>query len=609
MCFGIISKAQVNKSAFLDSLKGLPNNAAGIKYLIDLGTNYDNVDYKLALEIFKIAENKLGTDKPDTTLGIIYEKISNCYTRLYNSSEAIKYLIKVKEIGENLHRNRLITSAYSGIANVYGDNNDYERAIENLKIAVSYSKGDYPESNLYKAANLGNIGYNYYLLARSLNEHTPNYHKKYRSALLKSIYYHHLSFELPGLNKSIYWKTKDAINLCLSFIALPNLDSSMYYFQYTEATINKVNELDAKCEHEYNRGKIYEYKHDYLKAKQAYEASLAYAHKLNYQEYILENNLSLYRITKILGNYKEAIQYFATYSSNKDSVLTSKKLVEVMQLQTDYEINKKNLELQKKSNNNKILIGLFTGLCVVSFLGFKNFKNRQLVGKQKEALQAQKIIELEKDKQLFAVDAMLKGQEDERNRIAKDLHDGLGGMLSGVKISFNNLKEKIHLQAENSLQFDNSINKLDETISELRKISYNLMPEALLKFGLIDAINDFCTSTMQATQIIIAFETLGTTRELDSTAKIYIYRIVQELINNSVKHAKPSRILVQMTTAASKILITVEDNGKGMDANKMEHSKGIGIGNITHRVNYFKGNLTFENNVPHGTVVNIELNV
>ena len=612
LCITIVvycAHGQTNRTAFLDSLNNLPNDKQTINKIYKLGQSYDNINFQLMLDIFKVAEGKFGKTQPDTLLGNIYEGIGNGYARVYNLSESMKYMLKLIDIGEQLGKNKLITSAYSGIANVYAYNADYERAIQNLKIAVTYSKGDYTESNLYKAANLGNIGYNYYLLAQSMNKHTPDYPQKYRSALLKSIEYHHLSFESAGLKKNTYWKAKDAINLCLSFLALPNLDSSKYYFEYTEAIINNVKELDAKCEHEYNRGKIQEYQQEYLKAKQAYAASLTYARQLNYQEYIIENNLSLSRITKFLGNYPEALQYFTTYNHIKDSVLTSKKLVEVMQLQADHEIAKKNMEIERKSTNNKILIGLFTGLCIISILGYNIFKNRQLVAKQNEELHAQKITKLEKDKQLLAVDAMLKGQEDERNRIAKDLHDGLGGMLSGVKISFNNLKEKIGLQPENSLQFDNSINKLDETISELRKISYNLMPEALLKFGLSDALNDFCTSTMQATQINIAFESLGTSRELDSTAKIYIYRIVQELINNSVKHGKPTNILVQITTTPSKILLTVEDNGIGMEANKMASSKGIGITNIKHRINYFKGNLTFENNVPQGTVVNIELNV
>jgi two-component system, NarL family, sensor kinase len=102
---------------------------------------------------------------------------------------------------------------------------------------------------------------------------------------------------------------------------------------------------------------------------------------------------------------------------------------------------------------------------------------------------------------------------------------------------------------------------------------------------------------------------MGESRKLDNTANTYIYRIIQELINNAIKHGQPNQILVQLTTASNKVLITVEDDGKGIDNAKLATSKGTGLTNIKHRVNYFKGNVAFENNEPQGTVVNIELNV
>ena len=266
-------------------------------------------------------------------------------------------------------------------------------------------------------------------------------------------------------------------------------------------------------------------------------------------------------------------------------------------------------ENKQKSTQNKILIGLTLGLLAFAFLGYRNFRNRQKIAEQNEVLQQQKITELEKDKQLQSVDAMLKGQEDERNRIAKDLHDGLGGMLSGVKISFMNMKENMIMTAENVGVFERSISQLDNTIAELRKVAHNLMPEALVKFGLTDAINDFCMAMTTSTHIHIVYEHLGESRKLGNTADVYIYRIIQELISNAVKHGQPKQIIVQTTTTPTKVLITVEDDGKGLDANKLAMSKGIGITNIKHRVNYFKGQIEFDNNVPSGTVVNIELNI
>lgn len=302
------------------------------------------------------------------------------------------------------------------------------------------------------------------------------------------------------------------------------------------------------------------------------------------------------------GDYKNAFKNLQNKYKYNDSLFSQKNKNAIAKLESEKEVLNLNAINKQKTTNNKILIGLFSGLSLLTFLGYRNFKNRQKI-------QGLKITELEKDKQLLAVDAMLKGQEDERNRIAKDLHDGLGGMLSGVKMSFTNMKENMIMTAENVTVFEQSIGQLDGTIAELRKIAHNLMPEALVKFGLSDAINDFCNSLTQATHIHITYEHFGENRKLDNTANTYIYRIIQELINNAVKHGKPTSILVQMTTTPTKILLTVEDNGVGLEANKMASSKGIGIANIKHRVNYFKGSLDFENNIPKGTVVNIELTV
>ena len=302
------------------------------------------------------------------------------------------------------------------------------------------------------------------------------------------------------------------------------------------------------------------------------------------------------------GDYKNAYENLQNKFKYNDSLFSQKNKNAIAKLESEKEVLQLNAENKQKSTLNKVLVGSTVGLLLLGLLSYRNFRNRQ-------KLQQSKITELEKDKQLSAVDAMLKGQEDERNRIAKDLHDGLGGMLSGVKISFSNMKENLIMSAENVTVFEQSISQLDSTISELRKIAHNLMPEALVRFGLNDAVKDFCTSIMTATHIHIIYESMGETRGLDNTANTYIYRIIQELINNAVKHGKPSQILVQLTTTPNKILITVEDDGKGIDLDKKALSKGIGLTNIKHRVNYFKGNVVFEPKKPQGTVVNIELNV
>ena len=135
-----------------------------------------------------------------------------------------------------------------------------------------------------------------------------------------------------------------------------------------------------------------------------------------------------------------------------------------------------------------------------------------------------------KNKQLLSIDAMLRGQEEERNRIAKDLHNGLGSLLSGTKLSFMNVKETLALSPENKVIFERSLSMLDNTIGDLRKVAQNLMPEALVKFGLHEALRDFCDSLRLSSGIQVLYQQFGEIRKQSSTAEIYTYRIVQELV-------------------------------------------------------------------------------
>ncbi len=303
---------------------------------------------------------------------------------------------------------------------------------------------------------------------------------------------------------------------------------------------------------------------------------------------------------KRLEDYKNAYDYASKYYRKHLLRINSKNFTEISDIQHQFEQERKDREIAKKSTLNKILMGSAAALLLMGLLGYRNFISRQKI-------QQQKITDLEKDKQLLAIDAMLKGQEDERSRIAKDLHDGLGGMLSGVKLSFVNMKENMVMDAESVQSFENSIMQLDNTIRELRKVAHNLMPEALVRFGLKNAVLDFCNSMQVSSKTKIIFEQMGTERQLSNTADLYIYRIIQELINNAVKHSACNQILVQLTKTTDKILLTVEDDGKGFNTQQLQHAEGIGMKNIQQRVNYFKGKMDITSQPGEGTSVNIEL--
>lgn len=218
---------------------------------------------------------------------------------------------------------------------------------------------------------------------------------------------------------------------------------------------------------------------------------------------------------------------------------------------------------------------------------------RSYLGKQ---LQRQKMI-MEKE---LAI-------EQERNRMARELHDGLGSMLSGIKHSFSAMKNRLSLAEQEELVFHNNIDKLNESILELRNISHSMASESLLKYGLENSLKDYCQNLSHQGQPSISFNALGTSgMKLNEEQSFHIFRIVQELLQNCIKHAGASQIILQLSFNQRRLYITVEDDGKGFDLN-YDIDKGMGLKNIETRVKILKGKMDYQTAPQKGTSVLIEI--
>lgn len=157
--------------------------------------------------------------------------------------------------------------------------------------------------------------------------------------------------------------------------------------------------------------------------------------------------------------------------------------------------------------------------------------------------------------------------------------------------------------------FERSLDMIDTSIKELRRVAHNMMPEMLTKFGLDEALREYC-NTINATKLLtVKYQSHGMTARMDKSSEIIIYRIIQELLNNTLKHAAAKEAFVQLIREDSRLNIVVEDNGKGFDANFSENNKGAGWVNIRSRVEYLKGQLDIHSEQGKGTLVNIEFNV
>ena len=362
------------------------------------------------------------------------------------------------------------------------------------------------------------------------------------------------------------------------------------------------------------------------RAKKEYKKGLEYAEKCRELAVSLNNKIIEAEIYKELSYYqhhlgrdREALESLASYVAISDTINSTELEKEINRLETQYQSEKKEREiLELKSENDTVelklaqkrsqiyfLVSVSLGLLILAglaFFGYRNFKKR-------DALKAAEIKELTYEQESKVYSAMLEGQENERKRLAIDLHDGLAGRLSATRIKLEKLAQKSSSRAAEN-EFKQAAKNIDDSLTELRGIAMNLMPETLFKYGLKNAVEDYCSSIssgLEDIKFIIQF--YDDDQKLPDSMALTIYRIIQELINNAVKHSKASEVLVQYLVEDDKINITVEDNGKGFSAVESKNRSGMGLNNLKTRVAYLNGEMDFDSIPDEGTNVHIVIAV
>jgi len=220
--------------------------------------------------------------------------------------------------------------------------------------------------------------------------------------------------------------------------------------------------------------------------------------------------------------------------------------------------------------------------------------------KQRQKRKDQEILSLKREQQVKTLELLMEGEEKERLRIAKELHDGVNVDLSSIKYKLTSLLEK------NNEVINEAVAMIDKSCEQVRAISHDLIPPSLKDFSLTDAIKDFCVTKNGLHKPEIICNIIGNEVTVSKKAEINIFRIVQELVNNSIKHANASEIDVQISYQPKHIQITVEDNGKGFNRDIVGRS-GIGLQNINSRVEYLNAKLDFTSDAK-GTSYVIDIN-
>ena len=500
---------------------------------------------------------------PNTVL--VFQNLSNTYLQVHNPEQALYYAKKNTEFCEkNAMPVSLTVMAYLSVMEIYIEQKNW------LQVAVYIDKTSpfIPDST----ESMLNSGF--YIYKGRLQFEKNQYDSAYK-AFQKGFYYADKGMHTVNKAGALDYLYRTAMKLHLRNDAAKYVALQEKVADVTGARISKINAAINRA--------------DFFQSAGNNERAL----------FFLQKALSIRDSLFTENNQIQINRMAAVYESDK-------KEKEIIRLQNERNIQSVNL--RQKSILNRIYIAAIAVLAVLGFFSFRYFRNKQQLQRQQQEIQQQKIRELEKDKQLTTIEAMLSGQEEERIRIAKDLHDGLGSLLSGIKLSVMSLQDKMPASPESKTGFEHTTKMIDQTISEMRKVAHNLMPEVLMKFGLDAALTDFCHSIQMSSGLTVIYQHLGVERKLGSSLETAIYRIVQELVNNALKYADATQIVVQLTKQPEKVTVTVEDNGKGFDKQVLAGQPGAGLINIRHRVDYFKGSIDIDSGPGSGTSVTIELN-
>ena len=571
---------------------GIIKYISNITYVLNL---QGKLDSSLRLNLYSVELAQKLHDRKRLAFGLSNVGASYLYMEQYEN--AVNYFLQAIRILEELGLKQYLGVLYNNLAILYDKMMQYNKAIQYSEKAIAVSRSLNDSTNLSISLNTISLPL--------INSNIP----------AKAVPYLQESLEVCRLINNIY--LREACLISLGTVYKMTGQSEKHLANATEA-LQLAKELEDKDGIAVAYGLLSSYYLNKLQLEKAKENALLSLRVARESKQPANEKKALLLLSDISLGLRE-VDDFNNYRRQQDSIdalLLNRQITRNTQdLDAKYETEKKNsqirelekdkqiqtLSIKQKKALNYLLIGVAAIILIISLLVYRTYGQKQL-------LQQNKIQELENEKQLLATEAVLKGQEDERARLARDLHDGLGGMLSGIKYSLNTMKGNMIMTENNAQSFERSIDMLDTSIREMRRVAHNLMPESLMKFGLDAALKDFCNDINNSGAIKITYQSIGVeNKSIEQPMAITIYRIVQELVNNILKHAHAAQAIVQLTAETNLVTVTIEDNGKGFETQKLNDVKGIGWVNIRSRVEYLKGKIDVRSQPHDGTSVHIEL--
>lgn len=531
---------------------------------------------------------------------------------------------------------------YYLLAKVYFKENQDDKALKNYLLAKKYYKKG---NNLDKAIDvnldiafcihkhLGNKNkHNYYLEEYiEFAKKTKNYPKLLKGfvqiASLKinekeaqeSLFYFRKAIQLNKKLKDKKLESKIYNNISVLFSdVLIKPDSGLYYLKKDLILL----ESDEKPNNSYicynliNQASNYRHLLQYQQAIQFLNQSNKIQLIDNLKETKENINLFLSLNFKDAKNPEKALYHLEIANQYHDSLNVEEQNKVVNELDAKYKTQEKeleNLRLKNKIKTNKLLIyaciALVVILFIISVLVYNNIIKKKRIAEQQKQL---KIIELEKvlkEQELNGIDLMLESQEKERQNIANELHDNLGSMLATLKLNFQNLKRQQEaVNQQEAKLYDKTDALLEEAYQKVRNIAHLKNLGVIGNEGLLVAVNKMAEKMTVIEKLKINVIPFGLNERLDNTIEVTLFRMIQELCTNIIKHSEASEVNIYLTqSSTTEMNVIIEDNGRGFDPKVIETQSGIGLKNMQKKVEQMGGTFSIDSILTKGTTIIIDL--
>lgn len=526
----------------------------------------------------------------ESRLSSVLNNIASTYSRQAEYEKSLSYFMRVLEIDEKANNRYGIARVKGNIGGVHFELGQFETALQYHTEALEIQR----EINdvVGQGFALMNIG-NVYIRLKQW----PEAEEALRASL-----------RIWVESANVLQESASRNNLGAMFQDMDKLDSALTHFQHALKLKEGLNDVEGLASTHGNIGYLYLKSAQYAKAEESLRRSIALCDSMGSSNYLDENYMNLAQALAAQGRIDEAMEAASAALAVKDSVFDAELKQSVAELETQYQTEKQareNLKLRTENAESKLalteatnqrnaLVAVVLVLVLMALLTFSWLRQRAQQRRQLERIRQEQ----------ERLSAVILGQEAERKRIASELHDGIGQLLSAVKLQVSSLAN----ESPSSEKLETVLQMTDDAVREVRHISHAMMPNVLVKKGLVAALEEMAARLSLSDSFEVEVDVGELPKKLPEAHEIHLFRVVQELLNNIIKYAGATEVHVQLDQEGNVQTLMLEDNGRGFDATRLDQSNGNGWHNIKSRLQLLKGSIEFDTNVNRsGTVVFIEV--